>query len=1145
LADLPETVSLPADRVRPSVPSYHGDGVDLRIDPHLWAGVNALAATHNATVSMVLQAVLAVLLQRVGAGEDVVIGAPIAGRLDEALDDLVGFFVNSWVLRVGVNAAHRFSDVLQQVRQKALGAYSNQEVPFERLVEQLNPVRSRAHHPLFQVALVFQNNVGPEVVAIDEVSVEPLAMDTRAAKFDLDFNLGEVPTDDPAAPMAAGVVTYATDLFDRASIERLVTWFGRVIEAVVADASVVVGEVALLDGGERDLVLSGWSGAGVGAPVGVAPQLLAAAVAADADAVAVIDGARELSYRELDQWSTRLARVLIEAGVGPERAVGVAMDRGVELVVTWWAVAKAGGVYVPVDRAHPVERIATVLDAVDAVCVLTCGADTLAGAGTRPVLRIDGLDLSGRCPAPITDADRRAALGADNTAYVMFTSGSTGTPKGVVVSHAGLRGLAAAQCQVYGLGAQSRVLMVAAPTFDASIFDVLWAVGSGATLVVAPPQAYAGEALTTLLHDQRVSAAVVTPAVLATLDRARLDGVDTLVTTGEACPPELVAAWAPGRRMFNGYGPSETTICATSTAPLSAGQPVTIGAPIPGVCALVLDARLNPAPIGVVGELYLGGPALARGYLGRLGLTAERFVANPYGGAGARMYRTGDLVRWTSAGTLDYLGRADTQIKLRGQRIELGEIENTLLACPQISQAAATVHHGSTGDHLIAYISGVPQPDPTVVRQQLSARLPEYMVPAEIVVLEELPLTSSGKIDRRALPAPTLAAAPYRAPQTETEKIVADVFAQVLGVDRVGLDDDFFALGGNSLIATRVSARLELALGTEVPVRYLFDAPTVANLADYLHRHPSCEDTVSVQEVVPVQTLKKGTGVPLFCIHPGGGVSWLYQALGNYLDCPIIGIQQVLDSEEAEPRSIREMAKNYADRIQRVHPAGPYNLLGWSFGGVVAHELAGELQRRGCVVGCLILLDAQPSTDALPNEDFDDWTKHIEALRSYRIGGPEQDESFTYEQIEELIRERGAAEFAAEFPRYQQVLDLFIQNINSAIELSRTHEPGVFNGDAIIFSAVRDEASQSSSLLQSWRPYIGGEITVHSIDCTHQEMLTTESLSMYGKQLKDSLVQVGSTEVSGLFGEPGAGVKVLMAPLDLKRSDELKFSLES
>src|SRR6202035_2431125 len=342
----------------------------------------------------------------------------------------------------------------------------------------------------------------------------------------------------------------------------------------------------------------------------------------------------------------------------------------------------------------------------DAVCVLTCGADTVAGAGARPVLRIDGLDLSRRCAAPITDADRLAPLGVDNTAYVMFTSGSTGAPKGVAVSHAGLLGVAAAQREVYGLGAQSRVLMVAAPTFDASLFDWLWAVGSGAALVVPPRQAYAGEPLTALLHDQRVSAAVVTPAVLASLDRARLDGVDTLVTTGEALPTELVAAWAPGRRMFNGYGPTETTICATCSAPLTAGQPVSIGAPIPGMCALVLDARLNPAPIGVVGELYLAGPALARGYVGRVELTAERFVANPYGGAGTRMYRTGDLVRWTAAGTLDYLGRADAQIKLRGQRIELGEIENTLLACPQVSRAAARMHHSPTGGaHLVAYIT--------------------------------------------------------------------------------------------------------------------------------------------------------------------------------------------------------------------------------------------------------------------------------------------------------------------------------------------------------------------------------------------------------------------------------------------------------
>ncbi|WP_156623812.1 AMP-binding protein, partial [Mycobacterium sp. 852002-40037_SCH5390672] len=301
--------------------------------------------------------------------------------------------------------------------------------------------------------------------------------------------------------------------------------------------------------------------------------------------------------------------------------------------------------------------IATVLDAVDAVCVLTCGVDTVGGAGARPVLRVDGLDLSGRCAKPITDVDRLAPLAVDDTAYVIFTSGSTGAPKGVPVSHTGLLGMAAAHREAFGLGADARVLMVAAPTFDASIFEWLWAVASGATLVVAPPDAYGGEALTELLQTQRVSAALLTPTVLASLDRARLDGLDTLTTAGEACPAELVAAWAPGRRMFNAYGPSETTVWVTY-APLSAGQPVTIGTPIPGVCALVLDARLNPAPIGVAGELYLAGPVLAHGYVRRAELTAERFVANPFGGVGARMYRTGDLVRWTSAGALEYLGRA-------------------------------------------------------------------------------------------------------------------------------------------------------------------------------------------------------------------------------------------------------------------------------------------------------------------------------------------------------------------------------------------------------------------------------------------------------------------------------------------------------
>ncbi len=1494
LAGLPEVVSLPLDRARPPVPSYRGDAVEVRIDPQLWAGVKALAAAHNATASMVLQAVMAVLLHRVGVGEDIAMGTPIAGRLDKALDDLIGFFVNTWVLRVRVNSAHRFSDVLEWVRQKALNAYSNQDLPFEILVEQLNPVRSAAHHPLFQVSMAFQNNVRPEV-ALDGLSVEPVAMFTHTAKFDLDFQLAEMLTADAAAPMAAGVVSYATDLFDRATIERFVGWFRRVIEAVVADASVVVGDVSLLDRGERDLVLSGWSGAGVGAPVAVAAQLLASAVAADPDAAAVTDGARVVSYRELDEWSTRLARVLIEAGVGPERAVGVAMDRCVELVVALWAVIKAGGAYVPVDPAHPDERIATVLDVAAAVCVLTCGADTVGGAGARPVLRIDGLDASGRCADPITDADRLAALGVDNTAYVIFTSGSTGAPKGVAISHAGLLGVAGAQREVFGLGANARVLMVAAPTFDASVFECLLAVGSGATLVVAPRDAYAGEALTTLLQCQQVSAAVLTPTVLSSLDRGRLDGLDTLITAGEACPGELAAAWAPGRQMFNAYGPTETTIWATS-APLSAGQPVSIGAPIPGVCALVLDARLNPAPIGVVGELYLGGPALARGYVRRADLTAERFVANPYGGAGARMYRTGDLVRWTHAGTLDYLGRADTQIKLRGQRIELGEIENTLLACPQVTQAAATVHHSETGSHLVAYITlehttadhdaeiveqwqhvydelygaevgesgfgedfrgwnssytddpipveqmeqwrsatvdrimalrprrvleigvgsglvlarvaptcveywgtdfsaptiqtlratvaaqswgdrvrlrvqpaavadGLPEgqfdvvvlnsviqyfpsagylsdvlgmtmrllapggalfigdvpnhtlqralqtgvalargsatdtaeirqrvhqamlsepelllapefftawaaehqsvaglaiqlkrgaadneltryrydvtihkiptpvrslagapiwawsqcaslgglntelssqrpaavrvteipcagvitdvgieqalaaglpladvlahatPDavtpeqlhclgettgyhvavtwgtqpgtldavfitptdsehtpsltdiylaPTrahhrgthandpqtntkisAVRQRLSAALPDYMVPTQIMVLDEIPLTSSGKIDGKALPAPLFAATPFRAPASPVEEILADIYARVLGLERVGIDESFFDLGGDSLSAMRVVAAIHTSLDIQLPVRTLFEAPSVSALSQQLRR------PASPVEIAPVETLKQGTGVPLFCFHPAGGIAWPYQPLGNYLDCPIIGIQQA-HGEEGAPESLRVMATRYADRLQAVHPIGPYNLLGWSLGGVIAHEVAIELCRRECVVRRLILLDAAPWGDINTTREQVSGTVIqgyvLELMLGYlRIDIPEQSEPLTYQRAEELIHRQIPLPIA----QLRVFLEFFVQNMKASFWYQLEHVPGVFDGDMVIFRTTQNDYDWD--LPRHWRPYLTGDITEHLVDCTHLEMLSPESITMYGKQLKHLL----------------------------------------
>jgi len=476
-------------------------------------------------------------------------------------------------------------------------------------------------------------------------------------------------------------------------------------------------------------------------------------------------------------------------------------------------------------------------------------------------------------------------------------------------------------------------------------------------------------------------------------------------------------------------------------------------------------------------------------------------VACPFGGSGApgtRMYRSGDLVRWRADGQLEYVGRADEQVKIRGYRIELGEIQAALSHLDGVEQAAVIAREDRPGhQRLVGYVTG--SADPATVREKLAERLPAYMVPAAVVVLDALPVTVNGKLDKRALPAPEYTAGHYRAPATAMEEILAGIYAQVLGHQRVGVDDSFFDLGGDSITAMRLTAAINTSLDAELSVATLFEAPTVRSLSQRLHT-----GATSLPEVLPVQTLKAGTGVPLFCIHPGSGVSWPYQVLGHYLDCPIIGIQRTPQDGEGEPGSIREMAKNYADRIQRIHPTGPYNLLGWSFGGVVAHEIAVELQRRGCAVARLVVLDAQPMDGNIPLPDHAVGEKDIvkEVLRFYRMDIPDDDELLTYERVEQLFRESGEAEF----PRYRQLLDQIVQNTNSNMALYRVHEPGVLDGDMVVFSAARNDNERGVSLRQSWRPYVSGHIAVHPVDCTHQEMLTAESLASYGDQLKHWLL---------------------------------------
>ncbi|WP_306359684.1 non-ribosomal peptide synthetase [Nocardia sp. CC227C] len=821
LADAPEQLDLPTDRPRPARASHRAAEVSDRLDADLVAAVDRCARAGSATPFMVLHAALSILLARLGGAREVVIGTPVAGRGERELDDLVGMFVNTLALRTDIRAEEGFGALLERVRRTDLDAFGHAELPFERLVEELAPARSAARHPITQVMLVFQNLARPEFT-LPGLTVAPLELPRTVSRFDLSLTVSG------GADGMRLRCDYATDLFDADTVRTLLRRLVGLLTAVTADPARPVGDIELCT--ETELARLREHTPPAAPPLPLA-DLLAEAVAANPDGLAVRCADRQLTYRELDARAERLARLLTRAGAGPETLVAVGIPRSLESVLAVWAIARTGAAFVPVDPTYPPERIAHIVDTAGVRLGLTVHAWRDRLPATVRWWNLDGADIDGTAADEQREPPPR--IRPEHPAYVLFTSGSTGAPKGVLVTHSGLANMAAAQRKRCRITSDSRVLHVASPSFDASVLELVMAVSAAACLVVAPPTVFAGGELADLLARERVSHIALTPSALATVDPAGLDELRVIINGGEPCPPELVAAWsAPGRSHYNDYGPTEATVWATGSAALHPGATVTIGTPAPGVRAVILDDRLRPVPDGVVGELYLSGITLARGYIGRGDLTAARFVADPYGAAGERMYRTGDLVRRRGA-ELEYLGRTDNQVKLRGLRIELGEVEAALTADPAVARAVAAIRDDGRGAALVAYVVGeAGPPDVRQLRQTAAQRLPSYMVPSAVVALESLPRTANGKLDRDALPAPEHTAAERRMPETAAERAVAAAYREVLAVDRVWLDDDFFALGGNSLIATRVVARLGAALDTAVPVRALFDAPTVAELAE-------------------------------------------------------------------------------------------------------------------------------------------------------------------------------------------------------------------------------------------------------------------------------------------------------------------------
>ncbi|TCJ94268.1 amino acid adenylation domain-containing protein [Nocardia alba] len=1140
LAGLPDQLDLPTDRPRPAVQSFAGGRVPIEIDAETHRALLALARNQGATLFMVVHTALAVTLARLAGTDDLAVGTPIAGRGEAALDDLIGMFVNTLVFRTTLTPGESFTELLARQRDTDLQVFANADLPFERLVEAINPARSTARHPLFQVGLSFQN-LSRTGLELGETAVEGVDVDLAVSQFDLHAIVADAYDSDGVAQGISGVFTYATDLFDRSTARTYADRFARVLTAIATAPDRPVDELELLSDGERARILHDWNATDHPRRSATLASLFDDAASAHPIGVALVDAdGAELTYRDFAFRVNQLARYLITQGVGVEDRVALAIRRSVDLVVAMYAVTQTGAAYVPLDPDQPADRLAHILETASPVCVLTT---THAGfaPGAMTVIAIDSLDLSAVSPARLEPRERVGTLRPANTAYLIFTSGSTGKPKGVAVSHGAIVNQLLWKKAAFGLGPDDSVLLKTAATFDLSVWEFFSAAMCGGRLVITTPDGHRDPAsLLRVLAAQSVTTLHVVPSMLDALLTESAGvlprSLRRVLAIGEALPAATAQRFLAtnSAALHNLYGPTEAAVAITDHRVGTADRTtVAIGRPVHNSRVYVLDARLRPVPVGVAGELYLAGAQLARGYHARPDLTADRFVADPFGtsadagsgttrgGAdpattggrapgGARMYRTGDLVAWTADGELEYRGRTDFQVKIRGFRIELGEIEAALLAAPRIAKAAVIAATDSRlGDRLVAYV--VPAPGATLTAGQVKAEvaqvLPSYMVPSAFVVLDRLPLNANGKLDRAALPEPVLEPRRYRAPATEHEIAVAAAFTEVLGAHEPGLDDDFFALGGNSLLATRVVHQLREHTGAELTVAAFFADPTVAGLAAVISEGPAAAELAAALAVV-LPIARRGTRPPLICVHPVSGLAWAYASLVPHLpdDQPVVGIQSpALSDPGFRPASAAELVDRYVAEIRGVQPHGPYQLLGWSLGGVLAQAVATRLQAEGETVASLTMLDSLPGA-ALA--DFDTELRHVLT----ELGIPEQRLPDRLIELGDEALESLHTTLAGDTPISRaQFVGMYRGALHSVTLLTEL-EHGRYEGDLTYFTALRTPEKLGDGASR-WRPFVSGIIADHPVEAAHQEMLSTVAVATFGP----AIAQV----VAGITGSAG------------------------
>jgi amino acid adenylation domain-containing protein len=1134
LAGAAPVIELPTDRPRPPIQSYQGKKQAFTLPQNLSQSLQKLSQQEGVTMFMTLLAALQTLLYRYSGQEDILVGSAIAGRNHAELEGLIGFFVNTLVLRSHLGGNPTFRDLLAQVRTVALDAYAHSDLPFEKLVEELQPERSLSHHPLFQVMFVLQNafNQGLQLPGISLTSLE---LDSCRAKFDLTLELQET------ADGIKGTIEYNTDLFDPATINRMLGHFQSLLAGIVAHPEQPISELPLLTPAEHHQLLQEWNNTQTNYPPRQCiHQLFEAQVETTPDAVAIVLGQQQLTYQQLNQRANQLAHHLQSLGVGPEVMVGLCAQRSLEAVIALLAILKAGGAYLPLDPIYPPERLSWMLEDAQVSVLLT--QQHLKDRLPLSPAKVICLDSDAEMFTRHSQKNTLSRTTPDNLAYVIYTSGSTGRPKGVTIPHRGVVRLVK-DTNYVNLSTQDVFLQLAPISFDASTFEIWGCLLNGGKLAVMPPHTPSLPELAQALKDYSVTVLWLTAGLFHLMVDEYVEDlrqVRQLLAGGDVLSVPHVQKLLQGAsqcRLINGYGPTENTTFTCCYAldhntPINGSIP--IGRAIANTQTYILDRNLQPLPIGVPGELYIGGDGLARGYLHQPELTNQKFIPHPFSNQpGDKLYKTGDLVRYLPDGNIEFLGRLDYQVKIRGFRIELAEIEAALDQHPSVLKTVVMAREDIPGDkRLVAYIVPHENLAPSIpeLRQFLQQQLPEYMVPSAFVVLDILPLTPNGKVDRRALPAPDTSslnlATEIVAPRNQVERQLTEIWQQILGIQTISIKDNFFDLGGHSLLAIKLFWQVEQIFGKNLPLATLFQSGTIEALSKIISPEGSVSATASTwTSLVPIQP--NGSKPPFFCIHGLGGEVLCFRELAMCLgaDQPFYGLQpQGLDGKQPLHTRVEDMAADYIREIQTLQPQGPYFLGGYSFGGIVAFEMAHQLHRQGQKVALLAMLDSSiPGCDQrLPfvKRVFEHFNNLLQMGPAYLWQRVEIWSEWAWDNLKRgkyllqkkyLLDKNGRPNYLFDVAQHLLETDKHIELMETNLEAVNAYTFQVYPGQ-IVLLRTDDETRGVALGVQydpqfGWGELVGGGVDIHYIPGSHLNLLNEPSVQVVAEKLQYCLAR--------------------------------------